>query len=156
MCDHLAFGHRQNHTDTHDDGDADLAAPLQTDDDPEFVDYGAYEVTTSQVTSATGSSPELSRLSALPKASALKDGARSPTPPTATWSWSPSSGDGDDNNYRGVVDHCSEAIVRHVRRAMNTCCRTHVGNEVRARFGVIMREAMEPAFLDDIVIEILQ
>ena len=82
-------------------------------------------------------------------------GPRSPTPPTATWSWSSSSGDDDDNNYRGVVDDCSEAVVRHVRRAMNTCCRSHVANEVRACVGVLMREAMERAFLDDIVKEIL-
>ena len=67
---------------------------------------------------------------------------------TASWSWSSSS---DDNNYRGVVDDCSDAVVHHVRRAMNTCCRARVANEVRACFGVLMREAMEPAFLDDIV-----
>ena len=83
-------------------------------------------------------------------------GHRSPTPPTATWSWSSSSGDGDDNDYRGVVDDCSEAVVRHVRSAMKTCCSSHVAKEVRACFGVLMREAMEPAFLDDIVNQILQ
>ena len=85
-------------------------------------------------------------------------GPRSPTPPTASWSWSSSSGDGDgdDKDYRGVVDECSEAVVRHVRRAMNTCCMTHVADEVRGCFGVLMREAMEPAFLDDIVNQILQ
>ena len=119
------------------------------DDDPEYIDYCPYPETTS----ATDSLPELS---ALPKASASMAGHRSPTPPTATWSWSSSSGDDDDNNYRGVVDDCSEAVVRHVRRALNTCCTSHVANEVRACFGVLMREAMEPAFLDDIVNEILQ
>ena len=123
--------------------------PKPTDDDPEYVDYCPYPETTS----ATDSLPELS---ALPKGSASTAGHRSPTPPTATWSWSSSSGDGDDNNYRGVVDDCSEAVVRHVRRAMNTCCTSHVANELRACFGVLMREAMEPAFLDDIVNEILQ
>ena len=138
------------------DEDTDLAVTLQADDDPEYVDYGAYEETTSPVTSATESLPELSTVSALPKASASMAGSRSPTPPTATWSRSSSSGDGDDSNYCGVVDDCSEAVVRHVRRAMNTCCMSHVANEVRACFGVLLREAMEPAFLDDIVNEILQ
>ena len=103
--------------------------------------------------SATASLPEQS---ALPKASGSMTGPRSPTPPTASWSWSSSSGDGDDKDYRGVVDECSEAVVRHVRRAMNTCCMTHVANEVRGCFGVLMREAVEPAFLDDIVNQILQ
>ena len=56
--------------------------------------------------------------------------------------WSSSSDDGDDN-YRGVVDDCSDAVVHHVRRAMNTCRRALVANEVRACFGVLMREAMD-------------
>ena len=130
--------------------DPQTPADDDTDDDPVYVDYCPYPETTS----ATDSLPELS---ALPKASASMAGPRLPTPPTATWSWSSSSGDGDgDNNYRGVVDDCSEAVVRHIRRAMNTCCTSHVANEVRACFGVLMREAMEPAFLDDIVNEILQ
>ncbi len=130
--------------------DPQTPADDDTDDDPEYVDYCPYPETTS----ATDALPELS---ALPKASASTAGHRSPTPPTATWSWSSSSvdgdgdGDGDDNNYRGVVDDCSEAVVRHVRRAMNTCCSSHIAREVRACFGVLMREAMEPAFLDDIV-----
>ena len=134
-------------------------ATLQADDDPEYVPYGACEETTIPATSPTDSGPELSStVSALSEASASMAGPRSPTPPTATWSWSSSSGDGygDDNNYRGVVDDCSEAVVRHVRRAMNTCCRSNVANEVRACFGVLMRDAMEPAFLDDIVNEVLQ
>ncbi len=104
--------------------DPETPADDETDDDPEYVDYCPYPETTS----ATDSLPELS---ALPKAFASTAGHRSPTPPTATWSWSSSSGDGDDNNYRGLVDDCSEAVVRHVRRAMNTCCTTHVANEVR-------------------------
>ena len=128
--------------------DPQTPADDDTDDDPEYVDYCPYPETTS----ATDSLPELS---ALPKSSASMAGHRSPTPPTATWSWSSSSGDGDDNDYRGVVDDCSEAVVRHVRRAM-TCCCSHVAKEVRACFGVLMREAMEPAFLDDIVNQILQ
>ena len=97
--------------------DPQTPADDDTDDDPEYVDYCPYPETTS----ATDSLPELS---ALPKASTSMAGHRSPTPPTATWSWSSSSGDGngDDNDYRGVVDDCSEAVVRHVRRTMNTCC----------------------------------
>ena len=133
--------------------DPQTPADDDTDDDPEYVGYCPYPETAS----ATDPLPEVS---ALPKASASTAGHRSPTPPTATWSWSSSSGDGDgdgdDNNYRGVVDDCSEAVVRHVRRAMNTSCKSHVANEVRTCFGVLMREAMEPAFLDDIVNEILQ
>ena len=133
--------------------DPQTLADDDTDDDPEYVDYCPYPETTS----ATDSLPALS---ALPKASASMAGHRSPTPPTATWSWSSSSGDGDgdgdDNDNRGVVDDCSEAVVRHVRRVMNTCCSSHVAKEVRACFGVLMREAMEPAFLDDIVNQILQ
>ena len=129
--------------------DPQTPADDDTDDDPEYVDYCPY----SETTSAMDALPELS---ALPKASASTAGHRSPTPPTATWSWSSSSGDGDDNDYRGVVDDCCEAVVRHVRRAMNTCCSSHVAKEVRACFGVLMREAMEPAFLDDIINEILQ
>ena len=138
------------------DGDTDLtstmAATLQGDDDPEFVGYGAYEVTTSPVTSAMDSLPELRvtpAVSTLPKASASMSGPRSPTPPTASWSWLLSD-DGDDNNYRGVVDDCSDAVIHQVRRAMNTCYRARVANEVRACFGVLMQDAMEPAFLDDI------
>ena len=133
------------------------------DTDDEYVDYCPYPETPSatdslpvdycpypETVSATDSSPELS---ALPKASGSTTGPRSPTPPTATCSWSSSSGDGDDKDYRG---DCCEAVVHHVRRAVNTCCTTHVANEVRACFGVLMREAMEPAFLDDIVNQILQ
>ena len=135
-----------------------MPAPLEHEYDPEFCGYGAH---TSPVSSDadTDSVSELRftpAVQTLPKASALMGGPRSPTPPTARWSWSTSSDGDDDDNYRGVVDDCSDAVVRHVRRATNTCCRDHVANEVRACFGVIMREAMEPAFLDDIVNEILQ
>ena len=134
-----------------------MPAPLEHEYDPEFCGYGAH---TSPVSSDadTDSISELRFTPAgqtLPKASASMGGPRSPTQPTARWAWSTSS-DGDDDNYRGVVDDCSDAVVRHIRRATNTCCRAHVANEVRACIGVIMREAMEPAFLDDIVNEILQ
>ena len=146
----------------------DPQTPADDDTDDEYVDYCPYPETPSvtdslpvdycpcpETQSATDSSPELS---ALPKASGSMTGTRSPTPPTATWSWSSSSGDGDgdDKDYRGMVDDCSEAVIHHVRRAVNTCCTTHVANEVRACFGVLMREAMEPASLDDIVNQILQ
>ena len=45
--------------------------------------------------------------------------------------------------------------VGRVRRAMNTPYRAPVENEVRACFGTLMREAMEPAFVDEIIKEIL-
>ena len=131
--------------------DPQTPADDDTDDEYDYCPYPTYPETPSATVS-------LREQSALPKASGSMTGPRSPTPPTASWSWSSSSGDGDgdDKDYRGVVDECSEAVVRHVRRAMNTCCRTHVANEVRGCFGVLMREAMEPAFLDDIVNQILQ
>ena len=118
-----------------------------TDDDPEYVDYCPY----SETTSATDTLPELS---ALPKASASTAGPRSPTSPTARWSWY--SDDDDDDKYRGVVDDCADAIVRHVRCVMNTCCRARVAKEVRGCFGVLLQDAMEPAFLDDIINQILE
>ncbi len=133
------------------DDDTKLAAPLQGEYDPEFVGYG---VTTSPRTSDTDSLPELRAFSALPKASASMSGPISPTPPTACWSCS--SDDDDDDNYRGMVDDCADAIVRHVRCVMNTCCRACVDKEVRACFGVLLQEAMEPAFLDDIINQILE
>ena len=134
-----------------------MPAPLEHEYDPEFCGYGAH---TSPVSSDadTDSVSELRftpAVQTLPKASASMGGHRSPTPPTARWSWSTSS-DGDDDNYRGVVGDCSDAVVRHVRRTKKTCCRAHVANDVRACYGVIMREAMEPAFLNDVVNEILQ
>ena len=107
--------------------DPQTPADDDTNDD-EYVDYCPYPETPS----ATASLPEQS---ALPKASGSMTGPKSPTPPTASWSWSSSSCDGDDKDYRGVVDECSEAVVRHVRRAMNTCCMTHVAHEVRGCFG---------------------
>ena len=73
--------------------------------------------------------------------------------PTASWSWSSDDDDGD--NYRGVVDDCVDAAVRHVRCVMNTVCRARVANEVRACFGVLLREAMESASLGDTINEIL-
>ena len=39
---------------------------------------------------------------------------------------------------------------------MNTCCRARVAKEVRDCFGVLLQEAMEPAFLDDIINQILE
>ena len=126
-----------------------MPVPLEREDDPEFSGYGAH---TSPVSSDadTDSVSELRftpAVQTLPKASASMGGPRSHTLPTARW---PRSSD-DDDNYRGVVDDCADAIVRHVRCVMNTCCRARVANEVRACFGVLMREAMEPAFLDDII-----
>ena len=38
---------------------------------------------------------------------------------------------------------------------MNTPCRALVENEVRVCFGTLMRKAMEPAFVDEIIKEIL-
>ena len=121
-----------------------MPAPLEREDDPEFCGYGAH---TSPISSDadTDSVSELRFTPAvhtLPKASASMGGPISPTPPTGRWSW---SSDDDDDNYRGVVDDCADAIVRHVRCVMNSCCRARVANEVWACFGVLMREAMEPA-----------
>ena len=53
------------------------------------------------------------------------------------------------------MDDCADAAIRQVRQAMNTTCRARVENEVRACFGTLMREAMEPAFVDEIIKEIL-
>ena len=116
---HRSWIHRHHPTRKHDD----------TDEEYDYSPYPTYPETPS----ATASLPEQS---ALPKASGSMTGPRSPTPPTASWSWSSSSGDGDgdDKDYRDVVDECSEAVVRHVRRAMNTCCMTHVADEVRGCF----------------------
>ena len=102
------------------------------------------------------SSPTLvttTAVATLPTAAASLGGPRSPTPPTARWSWSTSSEEGDD--YRGVVDGVTEAVVHHVKCAMNTCCRSRVKMEIRACFARIMSEAMEPGFLDDIATQIL-
>ena len=133
------------------DDDTKLAASLQGEYDPEIVGYG---VSTSPSTSDTDSLPELRAVNALTKASASMSGPISPTPPTARWSWS--SDDDDDDKYRGMVDDCADAIVRHVRCVMNTCCRARVAKEVRACFGVLLQEAMEPAFLDDIINQLLE
>ena len=107
-----------------------MPAPLEREYDLEFCGYG---VTISPVASDTDSLPELRftpAVQTLSKASASMGGPRSPTPPTASWSWSSDDDDGD-NNYRGVVDDCADAIVRHVRCVMNTACRARVANEVR-------------------------
>ena len=54
-----------------------------------------------------------------------------------------------------MVGEVSEAIIHHVKRAMNTCCRSRVKREIRACFAQIMSEAMEPGFVDDIATQIL-
>ena len=89
-------------------------------------------------------------------------GPISPTPQTARWSWS--SDDDDDDKYRGVVDDCAYAIGRHFRCVMNTCYRAVSPRKFglilacycRAYFDVLLQEAMEPAFLDDIINQILE
>ena len=74
---------------------------------------------------------QLTSVQTLPKASsASMSGHISPTPPTARWSWS-SDDDDDTDNYRAMVDDCTDAIVRRVRCVMNTCCRSRVDKEVR-------------------------
>ena len=85
---------------------------------------------TRKTPSATASLPEQS---ALPKASgSMTDQDRPPHQRRhGPGRRHQATGDGDDKDYRGVVDECSEAVVRHVRRAMNTCCMTHVADEVR-------------------------
>ena len=119
--------------------------------DPEFCGNG---VRTSPVSSDadTDSRPEYrvaATVSSLPAAGASMCGPRSPTPPIANWSWS--SDEDEDGNYRGFLDDCSDAVLQHVRRVTNTDCRALVGNEVRACFSALLREVMEPAFLDDII-----
>ena len=127
--------------------------------DQEFCGYG---VRTSPVSIAsdadTDSLPELrvkATVSSHPVVGASMGDPRSPTPPTSKCG---SSDDDDDdaNRFRGFMDDCADAVVRHVRRAMNTPCRAHVENEVRACFGTLMREVMEPAFVDEIIKGILQ
>ena len=132
------------------------APPLKGEYDAEFVGYGAH---TSPVSSDadTDSLPELRftpAVQTLPKAPPSMSGPMSPTPPTARWSWS-SDDDDDTDNYRAMVDDCADAIVRLVRCVMNTCCRARVDKDVRACFGVVLQEAMEPAFLDNIINQIL-
>ena len=133
------------------------APPLKGEYDAVFVGYGAH---TSPVSSDadTYSLPELRftpAVQTLPKASsASTSGPISPTPPTTRWSWSPDDDD-DTDNYRAMVDDCADAIVRHVSSVMNTCCRSRVDKVVRACFGVLLQEAMEPAFLDNIINQIL-
>ena len=128
--------------------------------DPEFCGYGVRESPVSIASDAdTDSLPELrvkATVSSLPVVGASMCDPRSPTPPTSKWAWSSDEDDNDANRFRGFLDDCADAAVRHVRRAMNTPCRAHVENEVRACFGTFMREAMEPAFVDEIIKEILQ
>ena len=133
------------------------APPLKGEYGVEFVGYGVH---TSPVSTDADTDP-LPQLrftpavQTLPKASsASMSGHISPTPPTARWSWS-SDDDDDIDNYRAMVDDCADAIVRHVRCVMNTCCRSRVDKEVRACFGILLQEAMESAFLDNIINQIL-
>ena len=132
------------------------APPLKGEYGVEFVGYG---VDKSSVSSDADTDPLphlrfTPAVKTLPNASASMSGHISPTPPTARWSWS-SSDDDDTNNYRAMVDDCADAIVRHVRCVMNTCCRSRVDKEVRACFGILFQETMESAFLDNIINQIL-
>ena len=120
-------------------------------DDPELCGYG---VRTSPVSSDadTDSLQEFrvkAAVSSLPSAGASIGGPRSPTPPTANLNWS--SDEDEYDNYRGFLEDCSDAVLQHVRRVTNTGCRARVGNEVRACFSALLREVMEPAFLNDII-----
>ena len=126
----------------------------------EFCGYGVRASPVSIASDADADSlPELrvkATVSSLPVMGASMDDPRSPTPPTSKWAWSSDDGDDDANRFRGFLDDCADAVVRHARRAMNTPCRAHVENEVRARFGTLMREVMGHAFVDEIIKEILQ
>ncbi len=128
----------------------DPTVDVSTDDDVQYIPLETFSGTYTPV------SPTLVTTTAgatMPTAAASLGGPRSPTPPTARWSWSTSSEGGDD--YRGVVDGVTDAVVHHVKCAMNTCCRSRVKMEIRACFARIMSEAMEPGFLDDIATQIL-
>ena len=129
--------------------------------DPELCGYGVRASPVSIASDAdTDSLPELrvkATVSSLPVLGASMGDPRSPTPPTSKWAWSSDDDDDDDaNGFRGFLDDCADAAVRHVRCVMNTCCRARVAKEVRACFGVLLQEAMEPAFLDDIINQILE
>ena len=121
--------------------------------DPEFCGYGVRESPVSIASDAdTDSLPELrvkATVSSLPVVGASMGDPRSPTPPTSKWAWS--SDEDDANHFRGFLDDCADLPIRHVRRAMHTPCMAHVENEVRACFGTLMREPMEPAFVDEII-----
>ena len=123
--------------------------------DPELCGYGVRASPVSVAPDAdTDSLPELrvkATVSSLQVAGASMGDPRSPSPPTAKWAWSSDEDDDDANRFRGFMDDCADAVVRHVRRAMNTPCMAHVENEVRAGFGTLMRKAMEPAFVDEII-----
>ena len=128
--------------------------------DPEFCGYGVRASPVSIASDAdTDSLPERrvkATVSSLPVLGASMGDPRSPTPPTSKWAWSSDEDDDDANGFRGFLDDCADAAVRHVRGVMNTCCRARVAKEVRACFGVLLREAMEPAFLGDIINQILE
>ena len=132
------------------------APPLKGEHGVESV---AYVVHTSPITpdADTDPLPHLRftpAVKTLPMASPSMGGHISPTSPTARWTWS-SSDDDDTDNYRAMVDDCADAIVRHVRCVMNTCCRSRIDKEVRACFGILFQETMESAFLDNITNQIL-
>ncbi len=132
--------------------ETDATSPkLDGEYDPEFCGYG---VRTSHVSSDADTDSLLefrvkSTASSLPAVGASMGGPRSPTPPIANWTWS--SDEDEDDNYRGFLEDCSNAVLQHVRRVTNTDCRALVGNEVRACVSALLREIMEPAFLDDII-----
>ena len=111
------------------DDDTKLAPALKGEYDAEFAGYGAH---TSPVLSDADPLPELRSYQPFKhyQRCRLQRGPISPTPPTTRRSWF--SDDDDTDNYRGVVDDCADAIVRHVRCMMNTCCRASVDKEVRA------------------------
>ena len=129
----------------------DPTVDANTDDGVQYIPLETFSGTYTPVSSPT--LVTTTAVATLPTAAASLGGPRSPTPPTARWSWSTSSEEGDD--YRGVVDGVTEAVVHHVKCAMNTCCRSRVKMEIRACFARIMSEAMEPGFLDDIATQIL-
>ena len=119
--------------------------------DPEFCGYGVRSspVSSDANTDSLSEFRVKATVRSLPAAGASMGRPRSPTPPIANWSWS--SDEDEDDNYRGFLDDCSDAVLQHVRRVTNTDCMARVGNEVRACFSALLREVMEPAFLDDII-----
>ena len=90
----------------------------------EFCGYGVRASPVSIASDAdTDSLPELrvkATVSSLPVFGASMGDPRSPTPPTSKWSWSSDKHDDDANGFRGFLDDCADAAVRHVRCVMNT------------------------------------
>ena len=132
----------------------DPSAPVyaNADDNIQYIPLETFTGTYTPVSSPTLITTPA--VATLPTSTASLGVPRSPTPPTAKWSWSTSS-EGDDDDYSDMVGEVSEAIIHHVKRAMNTCCRSRVKREIRACFAQIMSEAMEPGFVDDIATQIL-